>query len=293
MRRRTFLAAASVAATWPLYARAQQPTPVIGFLSAASASSYADRLEAFRRGLADAGFAEGHNVNIEYRWADDRIERLPELAADLVRRRVSVIAALGGTPVTLAAKAVTNEIPIVFYMGVDPVERGVVPRLSSPGGNLTGVNSLALELVPKRIELLHELAPRTTSLAMLVNPANESSASKTVALGQATAATFSMETHVLRATGETDLEDAFATAARLPSAAMVVASDAFFNNRSERLAALSIKHSLPTAFQYREFAAAGGLLSYGGSRTAPFLIAGGYAGRILKGARPAEFPCSS
>ncbi len=275
---------------WPCATHAQQSMPVVGFISPAAPHSFQDRLRAFHKGLKEAGYVEGQNVAIEYRWAYDQVERLPELAADLVRRGVSVIAALGGTPTALAAKAATQSIPVVFYVGVDPVERGIVAGLSRPGGNLTGVSSLAIELVPKRVEVLHELIPAATSVALLVDPANPSSAAKSAELARSTAAALALALHTVGASSEREFDAAFAKAAQLRAGAIVIASDALFNNRSARLAALSIQHSVPAAFQYREFVAAGGLISYGGSRTAPFHLAGVYVGRILKGDRPTDLP---
>lgn len=289
MRRRDFIKAiAGSAATWPLIARAQAPAmPVIGFLSSASPGAYASRVRAFGEGLSETGFVEGKNVAIEYRWADGEYDRLPALAADLVRRRVSVIVA--NSPAAVAAKTATTTIPIVFDSGTDPVKLGFVASLSRPGGNLTGVSNLNLELGPKRLELLHELVPTAGVVALLVNPDNPGAENVSRDL-QAAARTVGLELHVLHARSERDFTAAFATIAQLRAGALVISTDPFFISRGAQLAALSLRHAVPTIFEYREFAAAGGLISYGGNPTEPYRLMGVYTGRVLKGEKPADLP---
>ena len=232
---------------------------------------------------------ERKTVAIEYRWTEGRYDRLPELAADLVRRRVAVIVASGGLPSPLAAKAATTTIPVVFAIGVDPVEVGLVASLNRPGGNLTGVTNLNTELVPKRLELLHVLLPSATVVAALVNPSNPNAEVQSRDL-QAAARTLGLQMHVLHASTERDFDTAFTDLIRLRAGALVIGTDGFFPSRSEQLAALSARRAVPAIFQYPEFTAAGGLMSYGGSDTDMFRLAGGYAGRILKGEKPAELP---
>jgi len=287
MRRRDFITVLGSAAAWPLAARAQA-MPVVGFLNGASAWEYTPQTAAFRQGLSETGYVEGRNVLIEYRWAEGHYERLPTLAADLVRRQPAVIAT-GTIPAVLAAKAATTTIPIVFMIGVDPVELGFVASLNRPGGNLTGVTSLAAELGPKRVELLHELVPTATIIAALVNPANPNSEAASRDL-QAAARSLGLQLHVLNASSERDFDAAFATLVQLRAGGLVILSEAFFNTRSEQLAALSVRHAVPTIYQYREFAAAGGLMSYGGGIADSYRIAGVYTGRILKGEKPADLP---
>ena len=292
MRRRTFLgASAAILAARSCFrnAVADQPTklPVIGFLSSTSPGAYASRVAAFRRGLEEAGFVEGRNVAIEYRWAEGRYDRLPALAADFVGRRVSVITAVT-TPAAVAAKAATQTIPIVFEMGTDPVEVGLVASLNRPGGNLTGVSLLNVELAPKRLELLHELAPAPI-IGLLINPNNRNAdiISRDVA---AAARTLGLTLHVLYASEEGDFDTVLTDIAEQRAGGVVVGSDPFFNTQSERLARLFLRHTLPAIYQYREFAAAGGLISYGGNITDPFRQAGIYAGRVLAVEKPAELP---
>jgi putative ABC transport system substrate-binding protein len=274
----------------PLAARAQQPAlPVIGFLATESADLFAGPLRAFHQGLSETGHVEGRNVAIEYRWADGQNDQLPALAADLVRRRVSVIVAGGGTPTVLAAKAATATIPTIFYVAVDPVEHGYVASLNRPGGNLTGVSNLAGELGPKRLELLHELVPTATIMAVLVNPTIPTAETLSRDL-QAAARPLGLELHVLHASTDREIETAFATLLQLRAGALVIAPNLFFVSRIERLAALTVRHGVPTIFQFREFAAAGGLMSYGGSITESFRLVGAYTGRILKGEKPADLP---
>ena len=289
-RRELLVALSGVAVAWPLAARAEQPAmPVIGFLHPASPESYADQLRAFRQGLKEAGFVEGENVAIEYRWAEGQNERLSGLVIDLLRRPVSVLA-VPGTPAALAAKVASTMVPIVFAIGADPVQIGLVASLKQPGGNVTGVVTLNVEIAPKRLELLHELFPTATNFALLVNPTNPAVAERVSKDVQAAARTLGIKLHVLRASSETELDTVLATAARLPAFSLVVCPDPFFSNRIEQLAALTIRHALPAVYEWREFTAAGGLLSYGNSRTDIFRQAGIYTGRILKGEKPADLP---
>jgi putative ABC transport system substrate-binding protein len=290
MRRREFIAGLGGAAAWPLAARAQQqPTPVIGFLHSASPGPHADLVRAFRRGLSEAGYVEGHNVAIEYRWAEGQTDRLPALAADLVRRQVTVIAALASTA-ALAAKAATATIPIVFELGDDPVELGLVTSLNRPSGNLTGVTSLNTELGPKRLELLHELVPTASTIALLVNPTNPRLAEKLSRDVQAAAHTLGLQLHVLHSSTDRDIDTVFATLAQLRAGGLVIGNDAFFVNQIKQLADLALRYAVPTIFQTHEFAAAGGLMSYGTSLMDMFRQVGVYTGRILQGEKPADLP---
>jgi putative tryptophan/tyrosine transport system substrate-binding protein len=286
-----FFGGAAVAPlAWPLAARAQQAAmPVIGFLNSSSPDADGDRMRAYRRGLSEAGYVEGRNVTIEYLWADDHNDRLSSMAADLVRQRVNVIVT-GGTPATLAAKAATATIPIVFVLSTDPVQAGLVASLNRPGGNLTGVTGLNVELAPKKLELLHELLPSATILGLLVNPTNAIAAESEARTVQAAARTLGLQLHVLRASTERDFDSAFASLAQLRAGALVIGSDLFFTSRSEQLAALTVRHAVPSIYQFREFAAAGGLMSYGGSITDWGHQAGIHTGRILAGAKPADLP---
>ena len=290
MRRREFITVlGSAAAVWPLGLRAQQPAvPVIGLLASTSADTYESRIDSFRKGLSEAGYAEGRNVAIEYRWAESKYDRLPEMASELVRRQVAVIAAIT-TPAALAAKAATTTIPIVFEVGGDPIALGLVASLSKPGGNLTGVSLLNFELAAKRLELLHESVPAATTVALLVNP-NAPSAATLSRDVQAAAGKLGLQLHVLHASAEGDFDVAFERLLKLRAGALVIGTDPFFNGRSEQIAALAIRHGVPTIYQYRAFAAAGGLMSYGGSFTEPFRQTGVYTGRILKGEKPADLP---
>ena len=272
-------------------ARGQLPAmPVIGLLGSASPDRWAGRLRAFRQGLSETGYVEGQNVAIEYRWAQGKNDRLPALAADLVRRQVTVIAAPGSTPAALAAKAATATIPIVVEIASDPIELGLVAGLARPGGNVTGVTSLNAEVGPKRLELLHELVPTATIVALLVNPTNPTLAESTTKSLQAAARTLGVRLHALHSSTERDFEDAFATLAQRGAGALLVGADPFFTSRLEQLAALAHRHVLPTAYQFREFAAAGGLVSYGTNLTDTFRLVGVYTGRVLKGEKPADLP---
>jgi putative tryptophan/tyrosine transport system substrate-binding protein len=264
--------------------------PVIGFLSSASPDLDALLVRAFRQGLSETGYAEGQNVVIEYRWAEDQNDRLPALAADLVRRRVNVIVAPGSTPAALAAKAATSTIPIVFYVGVDPVTVGLVAGLSRPGGNLTGVSTLNVELGPKRLEVLREVVPTSTIIALLVNPTNPTLADTLARDLEAAARTLGLQLHILHARAESDFDTVFAKLVQLPAGGLVIGPDALFNSRSEQLAALTVRHAVPTVYQFREFAAAGGLMGYGASLRDSSRLAGVYTGRILRGEKPGDLP---
>ena len=290
MRRRDLIAMLGGAAiAWPRAARAQQPAiPVVGFLNGGSPDGYAPYLAAFLKGLKEAGYVEGRNVAIEYRWAEGQYDRLPALADDLVHRQVSVIAATS-TPANLVAKAATSKIPIVFTTGLDPVQMGLVASLNRPGGNVTGATILDLELTPKRLELAHELVPTATVVAVLINPSNPSAENQTRDL-PAVAATLGLQLHVLRASTDAEIDDAFTTFLQHRARVLVIVGDAFFNSRTERLAALTVRHSVPAIYQHREFIEAGGLMSYAGSITDSYRLAGGYTGRILKGDKPADLP---
>jgi putative ABC transport system substrate-binding protein len=290
MRRREFLGVlgGGAGASWPLVAWAQQAVlPLIGFLHSGSSNLYARLVHAFQDGLNEAGYIEGRNIAIEYRWADGKYDRLPILAADLVLRQVAVIVA--NSPAIPAAKAATTTIPIIFQTGSDPVASGLVASLSRPGGNLTGVSTMNVELTPKRLELLREFVPTAIALALLVNPTNPNADIQSRDL-KAAAVALGLQLHVLYASSERDFDTVFTTLAQLRVGGLVIAPDAFFISRSEQLAELTVRHALPAIFSYREFAAAGGLLSYGGSSTDQFRQAGIYAGRILKGERPADLP---
>jgi putative ABC transport system substrate-binding protein len=292
MRRREFITLlGGAAAVWPLAARAQQPAmPVIGLLGSASLALWADRMRAFHKGLSETGYVVGRNVAIEYLWAEGRNDRLPALAADLVRRRVTVIVAPGSTPAALAAKAATSTIPIVFWVGGDPIELGLVASLNRPEGNVTGVTTLASEIGPKRLELLHELLPAATVFALLVNPTSPGLAVSATKDVQAATRALGVQLHVLYASTESEIDAAFVTLVQLRVGGLVIGNDAFFSSQFERLSALVIRHAVPTVYQFREFAAAGGLMSYGGSLTGAFHGAGVYTGRILQGEKPADLP---
>jgi putative ABC transport system substrate-binding protein len=292
MRRREFITLlGGAAAGWPLAARAQQPAmPVVGLLGSASLDLWADRIRAFHQGLSETGYVDGRNVTIEYRWAEGRNDRLPALAADLVRRRVTVIVAPGSTPAALAAKAATSTIPVVFWVGGDPIELGLVASLNRPEGNLTGVTTLNTELGPKRLELLHELLPAATVVALLVNPTSPGLAVSTTKDVQAAARALGLQLHVLHASADRDFDTVFTTLVQMRADGLLIGNDAFFSSRLEQLSALAIRHAVPTVYQFREFAAAGGLIAYGGSLTYAFHGAGVYTGRILKGEKPADLP---
>ena len=291
MRRREFITLlGGAAAAWPLSARAQQPAmPMIGFLSSASPDRDAGRLRGFRQGLGETGFLEGRNVAIEYRWAEEQFDRLPMLAADLVHRQVAVIAQAGHVLGVFAAKAATRTIPIVFVTGVDPVARGLVASLNRPGGNLTGVTTLGIELDPKRLELLHGVVPTATTIGALVNRAHPDVEARSSEL-RAAARALGRNLQILDASSERDFDAVFTRLAELRAGGLVVATDALFISWSEHLAALAVRHALPAIFQFRAFAAAGGLMSYGGSLAEMYRQSGIYTGRILKGEKPGDLP---
>jgi putative ABC transport system substrate-binding protein len=292
VRRREFIALlGGAAAAWPLAARAQQPTmPVVGFLNYQSQDTIADLLRAFRQGLKDTGYVEGENVAIAYRWAENQIDRLPALAADLVRRQVGVIATSGGPASAFAAKTATTTIPVVFAVNEDPVRLGLVASLARPGGNLTGINFFSAELVAKRLELLRELVSGAARVAVLVNPANATTSESTLRDVEAAARTLGLQLKILNASTSSAIDAAFETLARDRTDALFVASDAFFFIRRVQLVNLASRHVVPATYSLREFAEAGGLISYGTNIRDAFHQAGVYAGRILKGAKPAELP---
>jgi putative tryptophan/tyrosine transport system substrate-binding protein len=289
MQRRKFITLlGGTVIAWPLAAHAQQSgAPVVGFLNGASADGYAMTARAFRQGLEETGNVEGQNVTIEYRWAEGQYDRLPGMAADLVRRHVAVIAA--NSAAMLPAKAATASIPIVFTTSLDPVQLGVVASLNRPSGNVTGVTSLNVEVGPKRLELLHELVPTAAIVALLVNPNNPNAETLARDLG-AVARGLGLQLHILRASAGSDFDTVFANMRQLRAGALVIGTDAFFTSRAEQLAALSIRYRLPAVYQTREFAMAGGLVSYGGSLTESFRMVGVYTGRVLKGEKPADLP---
>jgi putative ABC transport system substrate-binding protein len=291
VKRRQFISLlGGAAAAWPLAARAQQPSmPVIGFLHPTSLAAYADRLRPFREGLKDAGFIEGENVAIEYRWAENQTDRLPALAAELARRQVAVIAA-PGPPAALAAKAATTTIPIVFLMNEDPVRLGLVASLARPGGNLTGINIFSAELAAKRLDLLRELVPGAARVVVLVNPANATTTESTLRDVEPAARAIGLQIQVLNASTSREIDAAFATFVRERPDAVFVGADSFFVSRRVQLTNLAVRHAVPATYSARDFAEVGGLMSYGASLTDASRQTGVYTGRILKGAKPADLP---
>jgi len=288
LRRREFITLLGGAAAWPHGARGQQPAmPVIGFLHDAELSLFIDSVRAFHQGLNQSGFAEGRNVTIEYRWAEGQNDRLPAMAADLVRRRVAVIVTSGSRPAILAAKAATTTIPIVFQTAGDPVGQGYVVSLNRPGGNLTGVTSLNTEIVPKRLEMMHELVPTATTLALLVHPTGLEIQSRGA---QAAARTLGLQLHVLQASTKRDFDSVFTSLPQVRARALLIGNNPVFFDGSEQLAALALRHGVPTISPYREFAAVGGLMSYGTDQMDQSRMVGAYTGRILKGEQPADLP---
>jgi putative tryptophan/tyrosine transport system substrate-binding protein len=292
MKRRDFLGVvAGVAAAWPMMARAQQPAvPIVGYLGSETPERFATRLSAFRQGLSATGFDEGRNVAIEYRWGNGQIDGFPALAADLVRRKVSVIATPGSGVVALAAKAATTAIPIVFETGLDPVAAGLVGSLNRPEGNVTGITSLNVAVAPKGLELLHELVPKAKSFAVFVNPTNRVNTDINLKSLEAPARARGLQLHVINISAERDFDSAFAKLVELQADGLVISADIIFNSRAPQLAALSLKHAMPAVHTVREFAVSGGLVSYGGDIKETHRQAGIYTGRILKGEKPADLP---
>jgi putative ABC transport system substrate-binding protein len=287
LKRREFIALLGGAATgWPLATQAQQPAmPVVGFLG----SEIDAHFPAFHKGLAEAGYVDGRNVAVEYRWSEGHVERFPEFVADLVRRQVTVIASLAGIPAATAAKAATATIPVVFQGGFDPVEIGLVASLARPGGNLTGVTNLGLELGPKRLEVMHELIPVAKVFALLINPDHPNAESQSREM-QAAARALGLEIRIVHARAAQDFDAAFASLAQLGAAGLVIGVGAPFTGRSRQLGEFATRHAVPAIFEYREFIAGGGLVSYSGDRTDAFRLVGVYVGRILKGEKPADLP---
>src|SRR5215468_2293193 len=291
LRRREFITLLGGAAAWPLAARAQQPAiPVIGFLDARLPDAMADRLRGFRQGLGEAGYVEGDNVTILYRWAENRIDQLPELAAELVRRRVAVVIGSGGIAAILAAKAATATIPVVFIVSEDPVRLGLVKSLARPEGNLTGINFYNSELVAKQLELLRELVPQAIAVAVFVNPANANTFEATSRDIEPAARAMGLEIKLLRASTSREIDAAFAGLASERSDALFVGNDAFFNSRRVQLVQLAAHHRLPAIYSGREYSEIGGLISYGANIGDAYRQAGVYAGRVLKGAKPSDLP---
>jgi putative ABC transport system substrate-binding protein len=288
MKRREFITLLGGAAAWPLAARAQRPaTPVIGFLSSAFHDLDAGRLNGFRQGLSETDYVEGRNVAIEYRWAEEQNDRLPALAADLVRRQVAVIVQAGQVSGALEAKAATKTIPIVFVTGGDPVALGLVASLNQPGGNVTGVTTMSVKLEPKKLELLHRVVPTTTTIGALVNRTNPNFETQSRDL-QAAARAFGLKLHILNASSEHDFGAVFTRLLELQAGGLVIATDGFLHSRGDHLGALAIRHAMPAIFHFRPFVTAGGLMSYGGNLADAYRLSGIYAGRILKGEKPAD-----
>jgi putative ABC transport system substrate-binding protein len=289
MRRREFITLTCGAAlTWPLAARAQQP-PVIGFLNSASPQAWANYVAGFRAGLKDTGYIDGQNVAIEFRWAEGNYDRLPEMAADLVRRKVAVLVATGGTPSVVAAKAATTTIPIVFTIGVDPVKAGYVTSLGRPGGNITGMYLFVAAMESKRLGLLRALIPGVQLIAVLLNPNRPDHADQMTEVQDAARA-IGQQINILLASDESAIDAAFATAVQLRAGAMLVGADPFFNSRRDKIIALAARHAIPAIYEQREHALAGGLMSYGTDLSFGYRQAGVYSGRILKGEKPGDLP---
>jgi len=290
MRRREFIAGVGGAAAWSLAARAQQSAmPVIGFLNSASPQPFAKYVAGFRTGLKETGYIDGQNVTIEFRWAEGHYDRLPEMAADLVRRKVAVLVSTGGEPSVLAAKAATTTIPIVFTSGIDPIRAGFVSSLSRPGGNVTGVNLFLTAIESKRLGLLRALLPGVKLIAVLFNPKRQEYARQKADVEEAAHA-IGQQIHLLSASNESEIDTAFASAMQLQAGAMLVGSDPFFNSQRNRIVALAARHAIPAMSDQREHALAGGLISYGTNISEGYRQAGVYAGRILKGEKPGDLP---
>jgi putative tryptophan/tyrosine transport system substrate-binding protein len=291
MDRREFVAALGGAAvTWPLAAQAlQTPMPMVGFLHSASVRNYELLVNAFREGLANAGYVEGRNVTIEYRWAESQLDRLPALATDLIRRRVSVIAACGSPTVALAAKSATGSIPIVFETAADPVQIGLVASLNHPGGNVTGFTNISGELAAKRVGLLRELVPSATSIAALINPTRPGADAQSAQIHEAARA-IGLPLHIVKAASDNDLDAAFSSLAQLKVGGLVIAADALFTDRQHQIVALAKRYAVPTIYKFRHFVVAGGLFNYGPDSNDSYRQTGTLVGRILKGQKPADLP---
>jgi putative ABC transport system substrate-binding protein len=290
MRRRDFITLlGGAAATWPLAGRGQQAMPVVGYLDTKAATPSSYQVAAFRQGLNETGFIEGRNATVEYRWGESQSGRLPALAADLVRRKVAVIAATGGEGAVRAAMAATSTIPIVFQSGGDPVEDGLVPSLARPAGNITGVSLFNVDLVPKRLELLHELVPTTTVIAALINSEGPNNQRQLRDL-QAAASKLGIRLHILLARTEQEIDAAFQDLIQAQAGALLIGTGNLFTSHSEQLASLCLRHKIPAIYGFRQFPAAGGLMSYGGNSADSYRLVGVYAGRILKGDKPSDLP---
>jgi len=290
MRRRDFISLLGGAAVTPLAARAQQGAlPVIGYLTSGSSESDALILAAFQQGLNESGYVEGKNVEIEYRWGAYRYDKMPEMAADLAKRKVVAIAAIGGTPTALIAKAATSTVPVVFYLGIDPIKSGLVASLNRPGGNMTGVAALQADLVSKRVQFLRELVPNTTAFALLVNPMNPYTEAETRGMNESVRS-FGLQLNVLHASTPSEIGGAFETLANLRAGALVVSADTYLLSRRQQIVAMAARNGLPAMYPWREYADTGGLMCYGPNLSEAYRRVGNYVGRILKGAKPAELP---
>ena len=291
IRRRRFIAVlGGMTVAWPLMTRAQQPVKKIGFLSVSSPSAHAPFVAAFNEGLREVGFIEGKNLAIEYSWAEGKFDRLPAMAADLIRNKVDVIAAMSGDITIRAATTASSTIPVVFITGSDPVQNGLVASLARPGGNVTGFSMISNELMAKRFEMLSELVPQIRTIALLINPKYHSATEGTIPLVQQAANAKGVRLHILNATDEDEFEPAFASLTQLKADALIVGTDPFFTSRREQIVALASRYSVPTIYEWQEFVTAGGLISYGASITSLYREAGVYVGRILNGTKPADLP---
>ena len=291
IRRRKFIAfLGGMTVAWPLLTRAQQLVKKIGFLSVSSPSAHAPFVVAFNEGLREGGFIEGQNLAIEYSWAEGKFDRLPAMAADLIRNKVDVIVAMSGDISIRAATTASSTVPVVFITGSDPVQTGLVASLARPGGNVTGFSMVSNELMAKRFEMLSELVPQIRTIALLINPKYHSATEGTIPLVQQTANAKGVRLHILNATDEDEFEPAFASLTHLKADALIVGTDPFFTSRRERIVALASRYSVPTIYEWQEFVTAGGLISYGASITSLYRAAGVYVGRILKGTKPADLP---